>query len=259
MDWFVWLIWILVIILVIILIRRYLRGRSQAASGGGAAEQSGARPAAQHMTSSTEGAGSPQHYVDSTSAEASGHATSVSDLTSEARYDEDGSYSPSYEAAGDHEASDPGGGSAERAEAPQGAAFSLMSHGVTPGESAVDEALGSSSEQPAVAEPERSTESAPAPGSYQTGSTEWAPDAPIARRPEAPTQPRFAPGTAPFGPDSAAPGADGAAPAGFMIKATAEPLVYHGPDSPDYHEITADVWFRTYDAAEAAGFRRSNR
>ncbi|MDQ6753025.1 MAG: hypothetical protein M3017_06405 [Actinomycetota bacterium] len=224
MDWFVWLIWILVIILIIFLIRRYVRARSQAASGGDAAGPGGARPAAQHMPGGTEGTGSPQHYVDSTSAEASGHTTSVSDLTNEARYDEDGNYSPSYEAAGGQEPSDPGGGSAERGETPQVAALTHMPHGVTAGESAVDEALGSSSDQPAAT-----------------------------------TAPRFAPGAAPFGPDSAAPGADGAAPAGFMIKATAEPLAYYGPDSPDYHEITADIWFRTYDAAEAAGFRRANR
>lgn len=224
MDWFVWLIWILVIILVIFLIRRYVRGRSQAASGGDAAGPGGARPAAHHMTGSTEGTGSPQHYVDSTSAEASGHTTSVSDLTNDARYDDDGNYSPSYEAARGQEAADPGAGSAERDGAPQGVARTPMPHGVTPGESAVDEAPGSSSEQPAAT-----------------------------------TAPRFAPGTAPFGPDSAAPGTDGAAPAGFMIKAAAEPLVYYGPDSPGYHEITADVWFRTYDAAEAAGFRRADR
>jgi hypothetical protein len=43
-----------------------------------------------------------------------------------------------------------------------------------------------------------------------------------------------------------------------MIKATTNPKVYHGPDSPAYADVVAEVWFRTYDAAEGAGFGRAN-
>ena len=197
---------------------------------------------------------------------------------------------------------------AKMGEAPRGAAYGLGADGPAPGGSAADSTFDSSART-------QSKEALPAPGSYTTGSTQWAPDAPISQesrtsKPASDAVPRattpaaapsvapapaddavtpapaedavapapehgpdapapasgadaaapaaFPPGTAPFGRDSAAPRPDGAAPAGFMIKGITHPMVYHGPDSPEYPNITAEVWFRTYDAAEASGFRRAN-
>jgi large subunit ribosomal protein L4 len=57
-----------------------------------------------------------------------------------------------------------------------------------------------------------------------------------------------------YGADSARPDADGNAPAGFEIKGNETSKKYHLPDSRWYDSTDADVWFRTEDAAKAAGF-----
>ena len=57
-----------------------------------------------------------------------------------------------------------------------------------------------------------------------------------------------------FGPDSAAPLEDGSAPEGFEIKGNKTSKKFHAPTSPWYSRTNAEVWFRTAEAAEAAGF-----
>jgi small subunit ribosomal protein S2 len=57
-----------------------------------------------------------------------------------------------------------------------------------------------------------------------------------------------------FGPDSAAPIEDGSAPEGFEIKGNKTSKKFHAPSSPWYDRTNAEVWFRTPEAAEAAGF-----
>ena len=57
-----------------------------------------------------------------------------------------------------------------------------------------------------------------------------------------------------YGPDSAAALEDGSAPAGFDIKGNADSMKYHQPGGQWYDATIAEVWFRTADAAEAAGF-----
>ena len=57
-----------------------------------------------------------------------------------------------------------------------------------------------------------------------------------------------------YGPDSAAALDDGSAPAGFDIKGNADSMKYHQPGGQWYDATIAEVWFRTADAAEAAGF-----
>ncbi|BDZ56995.1 50S ribosomal protein L17, sunset domain variant [Barrientosiimonas endolithica] len=57
-----------------------------------------------------------------------------------------------------------------------------------------------------------------------------------------------------FGPDSAAPTADGSAPEGFDVKGNKDSMKYHVPGSRWYDSTEAEVWFRTADAAVAAGF-----
>ncbi len=57
-----------------------------------------------------------------------------------------------------------------------------------------------------------------------------------------------------FGPDSAAPTEDGSAPAGFDIKGNRDSMKYHEPDGQWYDQTIPEVWFRTAEAAEAAGF-----
>ncbi len=58
----------------------------------------------------------------------------------------------------------------------------------------------------------------------------------------------------PYGPDSAAPLEDGGAPEGFDIKGNQDSMKYHTTESPWYAQTVAEVWFRTEEAAEAAGF-----
>jgi len=57
-----------------------------------------------------------------------------------------------------------------------------------------------------------------------------------------------------FGPDSAAPLEDGSAPEGFEIKGNKNSMKFHAPSSPWYARTNAEVWFRTAEAAGAAGF-----
>jgi large subunit ribosomal protein L17 len=57
-----------------------------------------------------------------------------------------------------------------------------------------------------------------------------------------------------FGADSAAPLEDGSAPEGFTVKGNKDSMKYHTTESPWYDATIAEVWFRTPEAAEAAGF-----
>ena len=57
-----------------------------------------------------------------------------------------------------------------------------------------------------------------------------------------------------YGPDSAAPLEDGSAPEGFDIKGNKDSMKFHRPDGQWYDATVAEVWFRTAEAAEEAGF-----
>jgi len=57
-----------------------------------------------------------------------------------------------------------------------------------------------------------------------------------------------------FGEDSAAPLEDGSAPEGFDIKGNKDSMKFHRPDGQWYDATVAEVYFRTAEAAEAAGF-----
>ncbi|KDA07090.1 50S ribosomal protein L17 [Microbacterium sp. CH12i] len=57
-----------------------------------------------------------------------------------------------------------------------------------------------------------------------------------------------------FGADSAAANEDGSAPEGFDIKGNKDSMKFHRPDGQWYEQTVAEVWFRTAEAAEAAGF-----
>src|SRR5215207_293567 len=60
----------------------------------------------------------------------------------------------------------------------------------------------------------------------------------------------------PYGPESAVPAAGGSAPEGFTVKGNEDSKLYHTPESPSYGATVAEVWFRTAEAAEAAGFSK---
>jgi len=57
-----------------------------------------------------------------------------------------------------------------------------------------------------------------------------------------------------FGDDSAEPLEDGSAPEGFDIKGNKDSMKFHRPGGQWYDATVAEVWFRTAEAAEAAGF-----
>jgi large subunit ribosomal protein L17 len=59
---------------------------------------------------------------------------------------------------------------------------------------------------------------------------------------------------APYGAGSHAALEDGSQPDGFPIKGDEESMVYHVPESADYDQTVAGVWFATAEDAEAAGF-----
>jgi large subunit ribosomal protein L17 len=58
----------------------------------------------------------------------------------------------------------------------------------------------------------------------------------------------------PYGPDSRPPTDDGEPPEGFYIKGNRDSMKFHTPASPWYEQTVAEVWFKTGEAAEAAGF-----
>lgn len=62
-----------------------------------------------------------------------------------------------------------------------------------------------------------------------------------------------------FGEDSAAPLEDGSAPEGFEIKGNKDSMKFHRPDGQWYEQTVAEVWFRTAEAAEAAGFTEAGK
>jgi small subunit ribosomal protein S2 len=98
------------------------------------------------------------------------------------------------------------------------------------------------------------------PASEATGAASEAPEADAAAEAavEAPATEAKADSPAAtegeFGPDSAAPIEDGSAPEGFEIKGNKTSKKFHAPSSPWYDRTNAEVWFRTPEAAEAAGF-----
>lgn len=59
---------------------------------------------------------------------------------------------------------------------------------------------------------------------------------------------------APYGADSAKADAEGNGPEGFEIKGNTNSMKFHAPSSPWYDRTKAEVWFKSAEAAEAAGF-----
>jgi large subunit ribosomal protein L17 len=55
----------------------------------------------------------------------------------------------------------------------------------------------------------------------------------------------------------AAPLEDGSAPEGYSIKGNANSMKYHEPDGQWYDQTVAEVWFKTAEDAEAAGFEKA--
>jgi small subunit ribosomal protein S2 len=111
------------------------------------------------------------------------------------------------------------------------------------------EATGAATEAPAAeAAAEAATE---APATEEPATEEPAPEAATeAPAPEAATEVT----EGEFGADSAAPLESGDAPAGFEIKGNKTSKKFHAPSSPWYDRTNAEVWFRTAEAAEQAGF-----
>jgi small subunit ribosomal protein S2 len=91
-----------------------------------------------------------------------------------------------------------------------------------------------------------------APAAEAPAVVETPAEAPVAEAPAAVVD--AAPAEPKFGPDSAAPLEDGSAPEGFEIKGNADSMKFHAPTSPWYGRTVAEVWFKTAEAAEAAGF-----
>jgi large subunit ribosomal protein L17 len=60
----------------------------------------------------------------------------------------------------------------------------------------------------------------------------------------------------PYGAGSHAAPEDGSEPEGFPIKGNADSMLYHTPDSEYYDRTVAEVWFKTEEDAEKAGFSK---
>jgi large subunit ribosomal protein L17 len=60
----------------------------------------------------------------------------------------------------------------------------------------------------------------------------------------------------PYGAGSRAALEDGSEPDGFPIKGNADSMLYHTPDSQYYDRTVAEVWFRSEEDAEKAGFSK---
>jgi uncharacterized membrane protein len=60
--------------------------------------------------------------------------------------------------------------------------------------------------------------------------------------------------TGPYGAGSAKAAADGSGPVGWTVKGNEDSMLYHTPDSPNYKQTIAEVWFRKEESAQRAGF-----
>ena len=60
----------------------------------------------------------------------------------------------------------------------------------------------------------------------------------------------------PYGAGSHAAPEDGSEPEGFPVKGNADSMLYHTPGSEYYDRTVAEVWFKTEEDAEAAGFSK---
>jgi small subunit ribosomal protein S2 len=142
------------------------------------------------------------------------------------------------------------GGDAEQAAAP-------ASGGDTTAETAVAEATDAPAEaaaevptEDAAAVPAEDAAEAPAEDAVEAPVQEAVEESVTETVPAA----KDAPAEGEFGADSAAPLEDGTAPEGFEIKGNKNSMKFHAPSSPWYARTNAEVWFRTAEAAEAAGF-----
>jgi small subunit ribosomal protein S2 len=167
-------------------------------------------------------------------------ATATGDATAE---------TPAAEATGAAaEATDATQAAAETTEAPAETAEAPAATAEAP---ATPEAPAETSEAPAET-PEAPTETPEAPAENAEAPASVTSDAPATVTTEATTAPTAAEGE--FGPDSAGPLEDGSAPEGFEVKGNKNSMKFHAPSSPWYGRTNAEVWFRTAEAAEAAGF-----
>ena len=114
-------------------------------------------------------------------------------------------------------------------------------------ETPASEATGAAAEAPQAEAAVEAVTEAPAEAAAQTDT-----EAPAEAAAE--IKPLAAVADAESGDDSAAPLEDGSAPEGFEIKGNKDSMKFHAPSSPWYDRTKAEVWFRTADAAEAAGF-----
>ncbi len=105
-----------------------------------------------------------------------------------------------------------------------------------PAEKPAGKAAGKAAEKPAPQVADEPAEAAPAPAEKAEPAKEAAPAA------------------GPYGDDSAAPLADGSGPEGFEVKGNEDSKKFHAPSSPWYGRTVAEVWFRSVEAAEKAGF-----
>jgi uncharacterized membrane protein ArfC len=60
----------------------------------------------------------------------------------------------------------------------------------------------------------------------------------------------------PYGAGSIRVAATADGPKGYTIKGNEDSMLYHTIGSPSYKETIAEIWFRTTEAAEDAGFAR---
>ena len=104
------------------------------------------------------------------------------------------------------------------------------------------------------------TPKGPRPPARATSATPRPAAEKLVEKPAEPPAPKPVPAKAeaaeaPHGPDSHAALEDGAQPEGFPIKGNADSMLYHVPGSSFYNRTVAEVWFRSAEAAEAAGFQ----
>ncbi len=120
---------------------------------------------------------------------------------------------------------------------------------------AADAAAEAATEAPEAEAPAAEAPEAEAPAAEAPEAEAPAAEAPAAEAPaETPAESTDASAEGEFGADSAAALENGEAPAGFDIKGNKTSKKFHAPSSPWYDRTNAEVWFRTAEAAEAAGF-----
>jgi small subunit ribosomal protein S16 len=144
----------------------------------------------------------------------------------------------------------------EAALAAAGKSSDDQSGATTPRKRAAKKAEAPKAEEPKAEEPKAEEPKAEEPVAADTDSGAASADG-VSTEADSGAEADAAASTAELPEGAAAALEGGAAPEGYTIKGNKDSMKYHEPDGQWYDQTVAELWFRTAEAAEAAGFTKA--